>query len=161
MKTGQSNKSSPRNLLCAKESPLKVINTYKSKGVIQIRVKVIQKSQSVNSLNKTLRESPLNFQSVSVLSNPNPQSFTSQKANTAKVSPGDFLEPFEDLKIPSSIEYISKHNPTKSMSEVVISNPSLMKPPRPKISTTPKLIEKGKGKRQVARKNLPMRKTIT
>ena len=114
---------------------MKVIKSYKSGGILNVTVKIFQKSQSVKNLSERCSPliSPANSErSIKMIST---YAKPIKKYNyPANVSPGDFIEPYEDLTIPSTIDYTSNsyHHPTKSMDEIIPASPrSAMRPPRP------------------------------
>ena len=135
------------------------MNTRKIKGVIQVRVKLIQKSQSAGSLNKTSCTvlTPCSSEILSVLSSTATNVFNSINSKSVKPGPGDFIEPLDDLTIPSTIDYIShtKHAPTKSMSDIISNIMTACKPPLPKKAATQKI-----GQKQAKRPNNFLRKNI-
>ena len=141
------------------ESQLKVVNARKTKGVIQVRVKLIQKSQSARSLNKTrcTMFTPCCSEILSVGSSTSNSVFNSINWKSVKPSPGDFIEPLDDLTIPSTIDYLShtKHAPTKSMSDVISNLITASKPPLPaKASTLRTVLKKTKRPNNFLRKKI-------
>ena len=123
---------------------LRVLKTYRSCGVVQVAVKLITKSHSAQSLYKKTLKVSFTCSELSVTtSSVSSKTINSYKLNTSRTVPGDFIEPIEDLSIPSTIDYIShtKHLPTKSMTEAVTSR-SHLKPPRPNNLLTSRHLPK-------------------
>ena len=127
------------------------MKSYKSGGVLQVAVKIIQKSQSVKSVKDNDSPFMLPIYSEGSINKTStfPNVMKSVHFNSLRASPGDFIEPYEDMTIPSTMDYVAttNHNPTKSMSDIISSPTLSLKPPRPKKSDN-------KGKRNASKPNI-------
>lgn len=127
-----SKKKSVQNIRSGK---LKVVKAFKSGGVIQVTVKLQEKSKSVQNFVGKIYETSYPRTSVHSMSvsSVSTKAINTTRQSPSKTSPGDFIEPIEDLSIPSTFDYIfhTKHQPTKSMNDVVSTPTTHMKPPRP------------------------------